>query len=120
MRKTYNLWSILNNDGRHREEDMRWWQEMERNFPIPVSFSLSPHITYKRRGERERKTIGGIVRGILYLHEDSRLRVKHRDLKVSNILLDDNMNPKISDFGMAKMLGVDNQTYGNTTRVVGT
>ncbi|CAL2251418.1 unnamed protein product [Prunus armeniaca] len=53
MRKTYNLWSILNNDGRPREEDMRWWQEMERNFPIPVSFSLSPHVTYKRRGERE-------------------------------------------------------------------
>ncbi|XP_021828301.1 cysteine-rich receptor-like protein kinase 29 [Prunus avium] len=61
--------------------------------------------------DRRYKIIEGISRGLIYLHTDSRLRIIHRDLKASNILIDGEMNPKISDFGMAKLFPLD-QTQG--------
>ena len=82
---------------------------------VVVDPTRSSLLNWRKRFE----IIIGIARGILYLHQDSRLRIIHRNLKTSNILLDDEMNPKISDFGIARIFKGD-QIQDKTTRVVGT
>ncbi|CAA7049646.1 unnamed protein product [Microthlaspi erraticum] len=82
-------------------------------------FLFDPSIRDQMDWKTRHKIIGGISRGVLYLHQDSRLTIIHRDLKASNILLDADMNPKISDFGLATIFGME-QTRGSTNRIAGT
>ncbi|BBH01656.1 lectin protein kinase family protein [Prunus dulcis] len=96
----------------HNEERMLIYENMPNKSTDPTRGLL---LDWKARFG----IIEGIAQGLLYLHKYSRLRVIHRDLKASNILLDENMNPKISDFGMARAF-VHNELEANTDRIVGT
>ncbi|XP_017978700.1 PREDICTED: G-type lectin S-receptor-like serine/threonine-protein kinase At4g27290 [Theobroma cacao] len=99
------------------EERMLIYEHMENKSLDQFIFDSrrSKMLDWKRRLD----VIVGIARGLLYLHQDSRLTIIHRDLKTSNILLDTEMNPKISDFGMARIFEAD-QSRVKTKRIAGT
>ncbi|CAL5436371.1 unnamed protein product [Camellia sinensis] len=103
----------------HGEERMLIYEYMPNGSLDSLIFGVentrSKSLTWRRRLD----IVVGIAQGVLYLHRDSRLRIIHRDLKASNVLLDCGMNPKISDFGLARTFGGD-QSSSTTRRVVGT
>ncbi|QHN80424.1 Receptor-like serine/threonine-protein kinase [Arachis hypogaea] len=100
-----------------KNEKMVVYEYMENRGLDSILFDKSKNLLLN--WERRYNIIYGIARGLLYLHQDSRFRIIHRDLKISNILLDIEMNPKISDFGMARVFDKD-QIQEKTVRVVGT
>ncbi|KEH38571.1 cysteine-rich RLK (receptor-like kinase) protein [Medicago truncatula] len=93
------------------------YEYMENN-SLDCALFAKENCPLKLTWSTRKKICVGIARGLAYLHEESRLKIVHRDIKATNVLLDKDLNPKISDFGLAKLKD-DGHTH-ITTRVAGT
>ncbi|KAJ1441590.1 Serine/threonine-protein kinase, active site [Sesbania bispinosa] len=93
------------------------YEYMENNSLAHALFGLE-ECRLKLNWPTRQKICVGVARGLAFLHEESRLKVVHRDLKAANVLLDKDLNPKISDFGLAKLNEEDNTHI--STRIAGT
>ncbi|KAK9268330.1 hypothetical protein L1049_000078 [Liquidambar formosana] len=93
------------------------YEYMENNNLARALFGLE-ECQIKLNWPTRHKICVGIARGLAFLHEESRLKIVHRDIKATNVLLDENLNPKISDFGLAKLNEEDNTHI--STRIAGT
>ncbi|XP_015933316.1 probable leucine-rich repeat receptor-like serine/threonine-protein kinase At3g14840 [Arachis duranensis] len=93
------------------------YEYMQNNSLARALFGREEH-QIKLDWQTRHKICVGIARGLAYLHEESRVKVVHRDIKATNILLDEYLNPKISDFGLAKLDEEDNTHI--STRIAGT
>ncbi|KEH38577.1 LRR receptor-like kinase [Medicago truncatula] len=93
------------------------YEYLENNSLARALFGPEEH-QIKLDWSTRKKICVGIARGLAYLHEESRLKVVHRDIKATNVLLDANLDPKISDFGLAKLDEEENTHI--STRIAGT
>ncbi|KAM4112052.1 hypothetical protein ACJW30_05G111900 [Castanea mollissima] len=97
-----------------REQLLLVYEYMENNSLARALFGGRLKLDWPTR----QKICAGIARGLAFLHEESTLKIVHRDIKSTNILLDGDLNPKISDFGLAKLYEEENTHI--STRIAGT
>ncbi|XP_057441279.1 probable LRR receptor-like serine/threonine-protein kinase At1g07650 isoform X2 [Lotus japonicus] len=94
------------------------YEYMENNCLSRILFGKDPENRRKLDWSTRKKICIGIAKALAYLHEESRIKIIHRDIKASNVLLDKDFNAKVSDFGLAKLIE-DDKTHVST-RIAGT